>query len=37
MTDKDAILAANAAFYTAFASGAFDELAALWADDNDIS
>ena len=37
MTDKDAILAANAAFYTAFLSGAFDELAGLWADDNDIS
>lgn len=37
MTDKDAVLAANAAFYAAFASGAFEELAELWADDDDIS
>lgn len=37
MTDVDAILAANAAFYAAFSNGTFEELAGLWADDDDIS
>lgn len=37
MTDKDAILAANAAFYSAFSTGTIEELAQLWADGEDIS
>jgi len=37
MTDKEAILAANAAFYAAFSGGTFKQLAQLWADDDDIS
>jgi len=37
MSDKDAILAANAAFYAAFATGSVEELARLWADDDGIS
>src|SRR5208282_1848439 len=37
MTDQDTLLAANAAFYTAFANGALDELTRLWADEDDIS
>jgi len=37
MTDKDAIIAANAAFYAAFTAGSVDELVRLWADGDDIS
>jgi ketosteroid isomerase-like protein len=37
MTDKDAIIAANAAFYAVFSTGTVEELARLWADDDDIS
>ena len=34
MSDDDAIIAANAAFYAAFASGDFAALAGLWADED---
>ncbi len=37
MTERDAIIAANAAFYTAFASGNIEDVARLWADDDAIS
>lgn len=37
MTAKQAILAANAAFYEVFSTGTIEELARLWADDDDIS
>jgi len=37
MTDKDAVLAANAAFYSAFSAGTIEEMARLWADNDDIS
>jgi SnoaL-like domain len=37
MIDKNAILAANAAFYEAFAAGNAGQLIQLWADDDDIS
>jgi hypothetical protein len=37
MTDETAVIAANAAFYAAFAAGDFEEIARLWADDDDIS
>lgn len=37
MTDTDAIIAANAAFYAAFSAGTVEELAQLWMDDDDIS
>ncbi len=37
MSDVDAIIAANAAFYAAFAAGDFAALAALWADEETIS
>lgn len=33
MTDDDAILAANAAYYRAFISGDFNQMSALWADE----
>ena len=33
MTDSDEILAANAAYYQAFATGNFSEMSRLWADD----
>ena len=33
MTDDDAILAANAAYYQAFATGNFAEMSRVWADD----
>ncbi len=37
MSDEHAIIAANAAFYAAFASGDFAALAALWAEGEGIS
>ena len=37
MTEKDAIIAANAAFYAAFAAGNIEELVHLWAEDDEIS
>jgi ketosteroid isomerase-like protein len=37
MTEKDAIIAANAAFYAAFAAGDIDEVVRLWADDDGVS
>jgi ketosteroid isomerase-like protein len=37
MSDVDAVIAANAAFYAAFASGDFAALAGLWADEDTIS
>ena len=37
MSDERAIMAANAAFYAAFAAGDFTALAALWADGEAIS
>ncbi|MGJ4929987.1 nuclear transport factor 2 family protein [Bradyrhizobium sp. HKCCYLS2038] len=37
MSDANDILAANAAFYAAFAAGDFAALAALWADGDGIS
>jgi ketosteroid isomerase-like protein len=37
MSDDDTIIAANAAFYAAFASGDFAALAGLWADEDTIS
>ncbi|WP_035643392.1 nuclear transport factor 2 family protein [Bradyrhizobium sp. ORS 375] len=37
MSDKSKILAANAAFYAAFAAGDFAALASLWADRDSIS
>ena len=37
MSNDDAIIAANAAFYAAFASGDFAALAGLWADEDTIS
>jgi len=37
MTEKDAIIAANAAFYAAFAAGNIEEVVRLWADDDEIS
>ncbi|MGJ5181950.1 nuclear transport factor 2 family protein [Bradyrhizobium oligotrophicum] len=37
MSDESAIMAANAAFYAAFAAGDFAALAALWADGDGIS
>ena len=36
MTDEDAILAANAAYYHAFATAGFAEMSRIWADE-DIS
>jgi ketosteroid isomerase-like protein len=37
MTEKDAIIAANAAFYAAFAAGNIEDVVRLWADDDEIS
>jgi len=37
MSDRSAILAANAAFYAAFATGDADGMARLWAEDDNIS
>lgn len=37
MTDKDAILTANAAFYAALCAGDVANVARIWADDDDIS
>ena len=37
MSEKDAIIAANAAFYAAFAAGDFEDIVRLWADDDEIS
>lgn len=37
MTDKDAILAANAAFYAALGAGDVVQVARIWADGDDIS
>jgi hypothetical protein len=37
MTEKDAIIATNAAFYAAFAAGNIDDVVRLWADDVEIS
>jgi ketosteroid isomerase-like protein len=37
MTEKSAIIVANAAFYAAFAAGDFVGMERLWADDEDIS
>ena len=37
MNDDSAIIAANAAFYSAFAAGNVTELTRLWADDDGIS
>jgi ketosteroid isomerase-like protein len=37
MSDESTIIAANAAFYAAFAAGDFAALAALWADGDGIS
>jgi ketosteroid isomerase-like protein len=37
MTDASTIIAANAAFYAAFAAGDVAVLTRLWADDDDIS
>lgn len=37
MSDKSAILAANAAFYAAFATGDADDMARVWAEDDNIS
>lgn len=37
MTDKTTILAANAAFYTAFATGDVEAMSRLWADDDAVS
>ncbi|MDU6489344.1 nuclear transport factor 2 family protein, partial [Bradyrhizobium sp.] len=37
MSDESDLLAANAAFYAAFAAGDFAALAALWADRDGIS
>jgi len=34
MTDRDAILAANAAYYDAFGEGNFTAMSRLWADDD---
>jgi len=34
MTDEAAILAANAAYYRAFAAGDFPAMSRIWADDN---
>lgn len=33
MTDEEAVLSANAAFYSAFASGDFAQMSAIWAED----
>ncbi|MEQ8226847.1 MAG: nuclear transport factor 2 family protein [Rhodospirillales bacterium] len=37
MSDKESILFANDAFYTAFASGDFAQMRDVWADDRDIT
>jgi ketosteroid isomerase-like protein len=37
MTEQSAIIAANAAFYAAFAAGDVAEMIRLWADDDNIS
>ncbi len=37
MTDESALLAANAAFYAAFAMGDVEAMARLWAEDDGIS
>lgn len=37
MSDKESVLFANDAFYTAFASGDFDLMREAWADDRDIT
>lgn len=37
MSDEDAILAANAAFYAAFANGDIAGMTAVWADTDDVS
>jgi ketosteroid isomerase-like protein len=34
MSEEDAVLAANAAYYKAFASGDFGAMSRVWADDN---
>ncbi|WOJ90708.1 nuclear transport factor 2 family protein [Methylocapsa polymorpha] len=34
MTDKEAILAANAAYYHAFVTGDFAKMSGIWADDD---
>jgi hypothetical protein len=37
MDDRDALLAANASFYAAFAMGDFTAMSAVWADDDGVS
>jgi ketosteroid isomerase-like protein len=37
MSDKSAILAANAAFYAAFATGDVGDMATVWAEDDNVS
>ena len=37
MSDKSTILAANAAFYVAFATGNADDMARVWAEDDNVS
>jgi len=37
MSDKNAILAANAAFYAAFATGSTDDMSMVWAEDDNVS
>ena len=37
MSDADAVLFANEAFYLAFATRDFDAMAAVWADDEPVS
>jgi hypothetical protein len=37
MADHDSLLAANAAFYAAFADGDFTSMSDLWADDDGVS
>jgi ketosteroid isomerase-like protein len=37
MSDKSAILAANAAFYAAFATANADAMATVWAEDDNVS
>lgn len=37
MSDKSAILAANAAFYAAFATGSVGDMARVWAEDDNVS
>jgi ketosteroid isomerase-like protein len=37
MTEKDSIIAANAAFYASFSAGDFEGIVRLWAEDDEIS